>query len=191
MNQSYNDLQTRYEENLKNGKNTEESKILKDKLEQTQQNYTTVKQKLDDLMIKLNTADSLLSKQELESNATIKRLNEKLTDIQSKRETEDKSHKSEIEKMSTENKNIRDTCNSSIETLKTQISELKTQLVKKEDTYQELHSLFEREKIIYNSKIAHLEEFRQKLSQDLSESNAKFEQAMNHFNNKNVTDKDK
>jgi len=54
-----------------------------------------------------------------------------------------------------------------------------------------LKSIFDREKIIYESKINHLEEFKSKLTQDLHESNIKFENAVNQFNMKNVNDKEK
>jgi len=54
-----------------------------------------------------------------------------------------------------------------------------------------LHSLFEREKIIWNSKVTHLEDFRVKLTQDLQESNSKFERAMTHFNSRTLTEKEK
>lgn len=55
----------------------------------------------------------------------------------------------------------------------------------------ELNSMFERERIIYNSKIQHLEDFKMKLSQDLSDSNSKFEQAMHHLNERNKNEREK
>lgn len=55
----------------------------------------------------------------------------------------------------------------------------------------EINSRFERECIIYKSKIQHLEDFKQKLSSDLMDSNDKFELAMNHLNLRHATEREK
>jgi hypothetical protein len=57
--------------------------------------------------------------------------------------------------------------------------------------YVELNSRFERESIIYKSKIQHLEDFKQKLSSDLMDSNDKFELAMNHLNQRHAAEREK
>jgi len=77
------------------------------------------------------------------------------------------------------------------ETYNNQINLYKAQLKNREEELNELQSTFEREKIILNSRISHLEDFKHKLAQDLTESTSNFEQSINHLKNRNKLEKDK
>jgi len=139
----------------------------------------------------LNTAESKLTKQELESTSTIKRLKEKNEELTHMKEELDKQSKSQLEQLNMNVLNLKHDHAEEASAFRKNIEDLKSDLRKKEDAYQELNSVFEREKIILNSKITHLEEFKTKLASDLSESNSKFEHAMSNFNNRNLTEKER
>lgn len=54
--------------------------IIKEKLDKSQSDYQKSREKIEELTIKLNSSESNLSKQELEYEAKVKRLEEKLQD---------------------------------------------------------------------------------------------------------------
>lgn len=107
------------------------------------------------------------------------------------REDNEKQLRTQLEKQATEINSLKIENTQNQGELKKKIDALNSDLRNKEDNQQELHSLFEREKIIWNSKVTHLEDFRTKLTQDLQESNSKFEHAMTHFNSRTLTEKEK
>lgn len=98
LNSTYNDLQIRQEDFLRNGKSNEETNLLKERYETLQKNYSKTKDKLDDNIIKLNQSESKLSKSELEQNAEIKRLHDKNTDLTKSNDELKTTYKLQIDK---------------------------------------------------------------------------------------------
>jgi len=77
------------------------------------------------------------------------------------------------------------------QSLQSQLDNLRNYSKNRDSEYVDLNAMFERERIIYNAKIQHLEDFKEKLTQDLNDSNVKFEQAMTHLNNRNQNEREK
>ena len=86
-------------------------------------------------------------------------MEDKQSDLQNKKEDNDRQKQEHIDNLNDEVKSLKNGLMATNINHNTEINMLKNEIRKKDESLQELKSLFEREKIIYNSKIQHLEEF--------------------------------
>jgi len=191
INSSYEELQKRYEEFIKSSKTSEETNLLKDKLNRTLKDYNNLKEKIDNYIYQINSLESEKQKILYEKDNEINKLNDKLNDSINTNKDNEKKLKIKIESLIKQFDEINKMNISDKETYNNQITLYKTQLKNKEEEFNELQCTFEREKIILNSRISHLEDFKQKLAQDLTESTTNFEQSINHLKNRSKLEKEK
>lgn len=129
-----NETQARYEELLKNGKSSEEMLIIKEKLDKVQTDYQKSREKIEYLTIQLNTSESNLSKYELEYEAKVKRLEEKLSDSQGLKLETEKTYKEQVSNLTTELNSFKSNSSDQGKKLKEDVDALKSDLKKKEES---------------------------------------------------------
>lgn len=174
-----------------NTKDAEHNGILSDKYNSLYKDYLALKNDYEAAKLETNEAESNLQKLTLESESKINSLKAKNDALKQDLSSGNSELGRKLEALTTKHDDVLRHNQEAKAAWQQSHEELRSALQTRDAEYVELNSRFERESIIYKSKIQHLEDFKQKLSMDLMDSNEKFELAMNHLNSRHAAEREK